>query len=135
MTPVREKLRDDRLYVMNLCRGYVQTDGDIWEIESLIGRCSPTAALRRETQHWILTTYRNNPTLPIFRVDKFLTADKAVLYVKRHEPLTPLKSLNAKPISYTCRGEMWLQWKQWLFKNGLESCLAGKLHTPDWAGF
>jgi hypothetical protein len=133
MNLMREKLRDDRLYVMNLCRGFVRQDGDYTEIETPIGNPMAKASRPGGKRCWVLTTYRNNSALPITRVDYFFTAHEANQYVKFHEPMTPLSSMGEKPLKFTSEKTIWSEWKGWLSENNLESCLGGKLHRPDWA--
>ena len=125
--------RDDRLFVMNLRKGWVTETSRVTEVETSPYRTRKQASHCSARQEWVLTTYRNTPCLPVYRVDSFSTALAVTEYVKWHEPQTPLASLNGQPMFADDDVDKWERWKEWLDQQGLESCLTGKVHLPHWA--
>ena len=133
MSPLLQLPLDDRLFVMNLRKGWVTDTGRTTEVETSPYRTRKQASHGNARQEWVLTTYRNTPCLPVYRVDSFSTALAATEYVKWHEPQTPLASLNGQPMFSDDDVDKWERWKEWLDQQGLESCLTGKVHLPHWA--
>ena len=56
--------RDDRLFVMNLRKGWVTDTGRTTEVETSPYRTCKQASNVSARQEWVLTTYRNTPCLP-----------------------------------------------------------------------
>ena len=105
---------DDRLFVMNLRKGWVTDNGRTTEVETSPYRTCKLASHGSARQEWVLTTYRNTHRLPVYRVDSFSTALAATEYVKWHEPHTPLASLNGQPMFTDDDVGKWERWKEWL---------------------
>lgn len=132
MSPLLQLPLDDRLFVMNLRKGWVTETDRTTEVETSPYRTRKQASHGSARQEWVLTTYRNTPCLPVYRVDCFNTASAATVYVKWHEPQTPLASLSGQPMFTDDDVDKWERWKKWLNQRGLESCLTGKVHLPHW---
>jgi hypothetical protein len=109
-----EEYRDDRIFVINLCRGTV------------------TRAGQARRNRWMVETYRNAPSLPAYRSDDFGTRDEAVTYIKKIEPLTPIISNGGQSLDTPEGEDQWNFWMNWLDGNGLKSALSGYQHVPEW---
>ena len=77
MSLIFQQPLDDRLFVMNLCKGWVTETGRITEVETSPYRTPKQALHGGAKQEWVLTTYRNTPRLPVYRADCFSTASAA----------------------------------------------------------
>lgn len=107
-----ETYHDDRMFVINLSRGIVETAG------------------KNETK-WLLTTYRNVISLPPFRGDHFESKAEAIEYLQRVEPNVPLISNQEAPLSIPEDVDRWEYWIDWLKERGLKSAITGYQHLPD----
>jgi hypothetical protein len=81
---------DDRLFLVHLCLGTVDTDGDLVTTTIYHENAPPDAK-------WCLVAYRNYETFPAFSVLHFRTKDDAMAYRLLFEPSTPLISRGGKP--------------------------------------
>ena len=114
VAPDGQIYRDERMFVMNLSKGRVVQGGV-------------------ETEQYILTTYRNVPSLPPCRTDPFETHAEAVAYLKQVEPLTPIVTYCGGAIEFEGTvEEIYEQWSTWLDERGLLSALSGFQHVPEY---
>ena len=81
---------DDRLFVLNLCRGKVERLAD-GKIETTIIHEDDTVDLI-----WCLATYRNCDNYPLFSLNHFETQSDALKYRNLIEPTVPLISLSGQ---------------------------------------
>ncbi len=103
-----ENYFDDRLFVLYLCEGEVETtpdsDGVIW---TTIYHENPP-----KDHVWCVVTYRNSPGYPIARVDHFTSRERAVVYMWHIEPEVPLISLGGKSPANPLPYQSYLSWKK-----------------------
>ena len=116
-----DQYRDDRLFVMNL------THAKIRKIDQ-----TSYKDLTKEKYKWVLTTYRNNVGLTYFRSDEFESKKKALEYLKRNEPQTPLISNDGQPLFIPSKFDRWNFWLEWLSSHQLFSAISEKRHVPFW---
>jgi hypothetical protein len=93
---------DDRLFLLHLCLGTFEVEGDVVTTTIYHENPPPDAT-------WCLVTYRNCDNYPAFNVLHFRTKDDAVIYMESVEPTTPLVS-NGGQSSGLSR-ESYLKWK------------------------
>jgi len=98
--------RDDRIFVMNLSKGKVEINNEIFN-------------------KFILVTYRNSVELVATRADHFDTKEDAENYIKKVEHETPLISQNGKPLSIPNNVDVWQFWFNWLKTKNLNSAISG----------
>ena len=98
--------RDDRIFVMNLSRGKVEINGEIY-------------------QKFVLVTYRNSLKFVATRADHFDTKEDAVNYIKKIEHEVPLISQNGKPLPIPDNVDVWQFWLNWLKIKNLNSAISG----------
>ena len=102
---------DDRLYVLYLCNGIVDTKQDDIVTTTIYHDKAP------EDHLWCIVTYRNCSRYPAVRVDSFYKKDDAMEYLKKIEPETPLISLAGKSPDTVVSFEEFQKWKR---ENGLK---------------
>jgi hypothetical protein len=76
---------DDRLFLMHLCLGTIEIEGDLVTTTIYHENAPPDS-------QWCLVTYRNCERYPASGVLHFETKDDALAYVDAIEPTTPLIS-------------------------------------------
>lgn len=93
---------DDRLFLLHLCPGTVDIEGDL-VTTTIYHENAPSDAT------WCLVTYRNSQAFPAFSVFHFQTKDEAIAYWHSIEASTPLISNDGKPteLSY----DEYVNWK------------------------
>ena len=105
--------RDERMFVMNLAKGFVQQNG-------------------KKEEKFMLTTYRNLTSLPVFRMDEFETREEAEAYVRKVEPQCPIITNAEAPIEFQgTEEEIYTQWLCWLDERALLPTLSGFQHIPE----
>ncbi|MSR76245.1 MAG: hypothetical protein EXS68_01470 [Candidatus Ryanbacteria bacterium] len=114
---------DDRLFVLYLCKGKVETtpdnDGIIWT--TIYHEDVPNEHI------WCVVTYRNCVGYPIAGVKHFTSRDRAVVYMWHIEPETPLISLNGLSPLPVPSYQDYLAWKK---KNNLREFDFKTVFTP-----
>ena len=93
---------DDRLFLLHLCLGTFEMEGDT--VTTTIYHENPPPDAK-----WCLVTYRNCDNYPAFSVLHFESKDDAVVYMESLEPTTPLVSHAGQ--SPTWSRESYLKWK------------------------
>lgn len=97
---------DDRLYVLYLCKATAKINSDGLVSSTIYHEGPPVKS------NWSIVTYSNCIRYPIFSIKLFDSNTKAMAYIRRIEPETPLISLHGKspanPVSY----EEYLGWKK-----------------------
>ena len=93
---------DDRLFLLHLCLGTFEMEGDM--VTTTIYHENPPPDAK-----WCLVTYRNCDNYPAFNVLHFKTKEDAVIYMESVESTTPLVS-NGGQSSGLSR-ELYLKWK------------------------
>lgn len=81
---------DDRLFVLYLCPGTVETKEDGTVATTIYHEQTPAGHI------WCVVTYRNTNRYPLYSADSFYKKDDAINYIKQVEPKTPLISLGGK---------------------------------------
>ncbi len=114
---------DDRLFVLYLCEGKVETkpdnDGVIWT--TIYHENPPTDHI------WCVVTYRNCLGYPISRVDHFKSRERAVVYMWHVEPEVPLISLGGKSPTVPLPYQEYSAWKK---ENKLREFDFHDVYTP-----
>lgn len=100
----RDLYNDDRMFVLYLCRCFVEDSTD--SVVTTIHHESPPPESK-----WCVVTYRNTATFPAVRVDPFDSLELAQAYLERIEPNTPLVSLHGKSPSAPSSYHRYVQWK------------------------
>ncbi len=98
---------DDRLFVLNVCRGQIRPDQSDGTVETVIFHEGDAADLL-----WCLATYRNCENYPLTNLNHFKSKIDAMRYLSLVEPTVPLISLGGQspndPLSYPNV----LEWKE-----------------------
>jgi hypothetical protein len=101
------------MFVMNLAKGFVEQNG-------------------KRKEKFMLTTYRNLTSLPIFRMDDFETREEAEAYIMKVEPQCPIITNSKAPINFQgAEEEIYSQWLSWLDERALLPTLSGFQHIPE----
>lgn len=106
--------RDERMFVMNLAKGFAKQNGE-------------------KEEKFLLTTYRNLTSLPVFRMDEFETLEEAEAYVRNVEPQCPIITNAENPIEFEGTDEeIYRQWLSWLDERALLPTLSYFQHVPEY---
>lgn len=97
---------DDRIFVLYLCPGTVETKDDRTVATTIYHEQIPADYV------WCVVTYRNTSRYPLYRVDSFYKKDDAVNYIKQVEPKTPLISLGGKSPGRPMSFDAYFSWKK-----------------------
>lgn len=98
--------RDDRIFVMNLSRGKVEINGEIF-------------------QKFVLVTYRNSLKFVATRADNLDSREDAENYIKKIEHEVPLISQNGEPLPIPDNVDTREFWLNWLKINNFYSAVSG----------
>ena len=112
---------DDRLFVLSLCRGRIQS-GPEGTVETTILHESNADDLI-----WCLATYRNCQKFPLVSLIHFESKDDATKYATLIEPSVPLISLNGRSPNPTPSYSHYVKWKR---DNGMSDFDYKKAHSP-----
>jgi hypothetical protein len=96
---------DDRLFILHLCRGRVESGTDDTVNTVLFHEGDADDLI------WCLATYRNSGGYPLVSLNHFDTKNDALKYISLIEPTVPLISFNGQPRNPPLAYEDYLKWK------------------------
>ena len=97
---------DDRLFIFYLCKCTINISSDDMVETTIYHEENPNGSI------WCLITYKNCERYPVSTINHFNTKDKAIDYIKKVEPSTPLISLDGQSPKQPLQYIEYLQWKK-----------------------
>ena len=117
-----EKYRDDRMFVLYICRCTEEFDDEA-VTTTIYHEESP------ENAKWCLVTYRNNERYTLYRADVFESFEEAELYQQEVEPTIPLISLGGCSMTTPMSHKEFVVWKQ---NQGMEEYDYREMYQKRW---
>ena len=112
---------DDRIFVLYLCKVVVSIDREGFVTSTIYHEKPP------DKYSWCIVTYWNCNRYPLFSIKLFDSENKAVSYLRKIEPETPLVSLAGKSTSKPLSYEDYVCWKN---DNNLKGYDYKEMYTP-----